>query len=624
MNILGINAFQPGASAAVLVNGQLVAAEQEHRFYGVELWTGFPEKSIVAVLEEAQLTVRDIDHVAVAFNPNAKKHARFFHHLWHWQGANASAPRLRQQRLESFKRYLATACGVSESEIPAEVQFVEHQDAHISGGYAVSPFLHAAILCIDGMGDFVSTVLASGNGEVIKRHREVGYPHSLGYFCAGIADQLGLNGSTEQRSLMDLAATGKPDCVDRIREFVRPTKRAFELNLEFFSDYLASGDFSSRERALVGQILSPKAISLLGKRRLPHEDFTDRQRSIAASTQQVTEEIVHHLLGQLRELTGEKNLVVVGEVAKNAALIGGLRAATSFHRVFVPPAPDDAGLSVGAAFHTWSQTLRRRRVFQIEHPYWGTTLRQSLIRTEVRRHLEAYEQSIAALPHVKTRIKSREYHQLADGIPAVAAALAAGKLVAWHQERTAFSTEPLGDRCVLVDPRRTDARSLLNTKFALGDPHESLAVSVLEAEASRYFDSDERSPFMERTLIALPAAAGTIPAVMRPDGTVLALTMRSDESALSRLLVEFQHQTGMPMLAMVPFVDSDEIATVNSPADGMLRFLRSSLDLLVIGKTIIEREPIERNVRIDAHPATGLEMKTDFIGTQATTPDATT
>jgi carbamoyltransferase len=236
MNILGINAYHGDASAALIKDGQLLAAVEEERFNRVKHWAGFPAESIRNVLEEGGITIGDVDHVAVSFDPKANLGRKALFALVNRPSLRSILDRLqRQGKALSLRQQLAATCGVDEQRIKAEIHNVEHHDAHLACGYLLSPFDEAAILSIDGMGDFVSTVTARGRGRQIEKVAEVFYPHSLGFLYNAVTIYLGFPNYGDEYKVMGLAPYGKPEYLDEFRQMIFPKGDTFELNLEYFT-----------------------------------------------------------------------------------------------------------------------------------------------------------------------------------------------------------------------------------------------------------------------------------------------------------------------------------------------------------------------------------------------------
>jgi carbamoyltransferase len=573
LNILGINAFHGDASAALVIDGQLVAAVEEERFNRVKHWAGFPAASIEYVLEEGGITARDLDHVAVSFDPKANLGRKALFTLINRPSLRSVIDRLRRQgKSLSLRQQLADACGVSPADVRAEFHNVEHHDAHLACGFLLSPFASASILSIDGMGDFVSTVTARGEGQQIEKIDEVFYPHSLGFLYNALTIYLGFPNYGDEYKVMGLAPYGQPEYIEEFRRIIFPKGKTFELNLDYFTHpqngISMSWDAGSPK---VEPFHSKLLEERLGPPRRPNEELSSKHENIAASLQRVTEEIIFHLLNQLYETAPNENVVLVGGCAMNSVANGKVTRETSFRQVYVPVGAADNGTALGAAFHVWHQLLGKPRSFQLEHAFWGG----GVDAVECR----------AAASQVGLEARAMDETALVDH---VVNAICDGKVVGWFQNRMEFGARALGSRSLLADPRRTDMRELINLKIKFREKFRPFAPSVLEERVGEYFEINEPSPFMERVLPIRQEKQAEIPAVTHVDGSGRLQTVSRRTSPLYWNLIErFRQRTGVPMLLNTSLNENEPI--VRTPQEAVSCFQRTAMDMLVLGNLVIER-----------------------------------
>ena len=572
MVILGINAFHGDSSAALLIDGELVAAVEEERFTRVKHWAGFPAHSINYCLDVAEIGIENVDHVALSTNPRAHFARKAFFALRRRMPLSTVADRVRRlNKSVSLRDQLAVTVG-RPAQIQAQIHNIEHHDAHIASGFFVSPFDVASVLSMDGMGDYTSTVTAAAEGRQYRKLDSVQFPHSLGYLYNAITIFLGFPHYGDEYKVMGLAPYGKPEFMEEFRQIVRPHSRTFRLNLDYFTH-------PSKGVRMRWDGGSPSVVAfhsdqlerLLGPARDPNEPITARHENIAASLQKVTEEIIFHVLNELHTRTGHSRLAMVGGCAMNSVAVGKITRNTSFTEVFVPPGAADNGTAIGAALYVQHVTLRRQCRFQLRHASWGPAISQAACREAAKRAGVPYQQF--------------DTPELLDY---VVEAIVNGKVVGWFQGRMEFGARALGNRSLLADPRRADMREIINRKIKFRERFRPFAPSILAECVQDYFDMDELSPFMERVLPIRRDKYDVIPAVTHVDGSGRLQTVKKETNPLFwRLIDRFRQRTGVPILLNTSLNENEPI--VLSPSEAIECFLRTSMDVLVIGNVVIDR-----------------------------------
>ena len=574
--ILGINAFHGDSSAALLVDGKLVAAVEEERFNRVKHWAGFPAESIRYCLTAGGVTVRDIDHVAVSFNPRANWQVKAAFAIRHALAARAYIWQRvkRTGKQASLRQMLAEATGVAESAVRAEFHPVEHHQAHVASGYPLSPYPEAAILSIDGMGDFVSTMLAGGQGNDWRVYDKTYYPHSIGLLYSAVTMLLGFPHYGDEYKVMGLAPYGRPKHVEALRKVIRPTTRGFELVLGYFKHQHEGIRLGWDGGApVVAPFFSRKLEDLLGSIREPQTKLTEHHQDIAASLQMVTEEIILHLLNVLHRRHPSDNVVVVGGVAMNSVANGKITQHTPFKQAFIPAGAADNGGSFGSAFYVWHRVLGRPRSFELTHGYWGP---------------EPAEADItAAIRHEAVRVRAEKLER-GPLIVRTVDALCRGEVVGWFQGRMEFGARALGNRSLLADPRRTDMRDIINLKIKFREKFRPFAPSILEEHVSAWFERDEPAPFMEKVFKIREEKRVEIPAVTHVDGTGRLQSVSRHTNPLYWELIEaFRQRTGVPILLNTSLNENEPI--VLTPAQALSCYLRTKMDVIVLGSYFVTR-----------------------------------
>ncbi len=580
MNILGINAYHPNASAAIVQNGQLVAAVEEERFNRVKYAAGFPVQAVRHCLAEAGIGIENVDYIVVPRNPWAR--------LWKKLMFAARMPRFASDRAKVMARFagvhyqLAEALGVSPERVRAQFHRLEHHQAHLASAFFVSPFDRAALLSVDGLGDFASAMWGVGQGSRIEVKGDVAFPHSLGIYYTAITQYLGFWKFGDEYKVMGLASYGQPSFLDQFHRIVQPAPGVnFRLGLEYFRHQIDGAELTwSRgdESPVLGRLYSDALEQLLGPARKAEEPIEGRHQNIAASQQAVLEEVLFAMLNELHQRTGMKNLCLAGGVAFNCVANGKIFRQTPFEQVWVQPAAGDAGLAIGAAFHLYHQILGRQRQFVMDHAYWGPGYLDAHLREAIRQ---------TGLPEKGFRIRQLDQRGLVEE---TAAQLAEGSIIGWFQGRMEWGPRALGNRSILADPRRAEMKDTLNRRIKHREPFRPFAPSILEEAVSEYFDAPGLSPFMQMAFPVKPEKRNEIPAPTHVDGTGRLQTVNRDANPrFWALIEEFRRQTGVPVLLNTSFNESEPI--VCSPQEAIDCFLRTQMDALVLGDYLIDRAP---------------------------------
>jgi carbamoyltransferase len=381
LNILGLNAFHGDASAALLADGHLVAALEEERLNRIKHWAGFPALAARACLEMCGDS--DVEHVAISRDPRA--------HLWRKATRILARPG-DWRRLASRARNTVevarlagrlSACGIGD-QARVRVHFVEHHRAHLASAFFASPFDEAAVVSIDGFGDFSSVMWGVGRGNHIGVRGCVTFPHSLGQFYTAFTQLLGFPKYGDEYKMMGLSAYGRPHFARQVREVVRVAGDQVRLNLDYFIHHSTGVEMTwDGGEPVLGPIYSRKMTDVFGPERVPRSELEQRHVDLAASVQTVLEECYFALLNQVYERTRLKKVCLAGGVALNCVANGMIFERTPFKDVYIQPAAHDAGTSIGAALHVWHQVLHRPRAFVMRHVYYGPEYSEAEIEREL-------------------------------------------------------------------------------------------------------------------------------------------------------------------------------------------------------------------------------------------------
>jgi carbamoyltransferase len=579
MNILGINAYHGDASAALVVDGELVGAAEEERFNRVKHSAGFPTEAIRYVIAEAGIQPSEVGAVAVARNPWARSLQKALYML---RKPRAASGRLGvQSRFATIANDVARALGRTANGI--EVHRVEHHAAHLSSSFFVSPFDEAALFSLDGLGDFASAMWGVGRDNRIYPGGSVTFPHSLGIFYTALTQYLGFPRYGDEYKVMGLASYGEPEFLEEFRRIVIGRANGnlgFELGLEYFEHHRSGVPMTwEGGEPEIGRLYAEPLVRRLGPARDPQEPIDRRHHNLAASLQARLEEVVLDQLRVLQKKTGLRRLCLAGGVAFNCVVNGKVRAETGFDEVYVQSAAGDAGLAIGAAMHVWHHKLGRPRGFVMEHSYWGPAFDDAALEEALRARAGELESLGCSVRRI-----DRPHELCRD----TAIRISEGKVVGWFQGRMEWGPRALGNRSILADPRRADMRDVLNTKIKRREMFRPFAPSILEEAAGEYFEDSYPSPFMLMAYRVRPEKRSSIPAVTHVDGTGRLQTVSRTQNALYYdLICEFGRLTGVPVLLNTSFNESEPV--VCRPEEAIDCFARTRMDALALGPFLVTR-----------------------------------
>jgi carbamoyltransferase len=577
MVILGINAYHGNSSAALVVDGRLTAAVEEERFNRVKYAAGFPTQAIRYCLAEGGVTLDQVDHIAIPRDPWARLGTKLLYAL---RMPSFAFERARvMARFAGIHEELAKAFDVDPQRIRARFHRIEHHQAHLASTFFVSPFERAAVLSADGLGDFASTMWATGEGNRMRVHGAVAFPHSLGLYYSAITQYLGFLKYGDEYKVMGLAAYGEPAYRDEFRRIVRGRGISFRLGLDYFIHHRNGAEMTwgdAGKTPVLGRLFSPHLERRLGAARDPAQPLEQRHRDAAATLQAVLEEVLFEMLNALHARTHQKAICLAGGVAFNCVANGKIFERTPFEQVFVQPAAGDAGLAVGAAFHVHHQLLGAPRGFVMDHAYWGPGF------TAQQTH-EAVQSS--RLLSGEYRVSELATEQLTK---ATAQHIADGKIVGWFQGRTEWGPRALGNRSILADPRRAEMKEILNQRIKHRETFRPFAPSILEEATADFFTRSHPSPFMTLAYPVRPEKRAQIPAPTHVDGTGRLQTVsRAANPLYWDLIKEFEKLTSVPVLLNTSFNDNEPI--VCRPEETIDCFLRTKMDVLVLGNFLVEK-----------------------------------
>lgn len=578
MIILGINAYHADSSAAIFVNGKMIAAIEEERFRRVKHWAGFPNLAIQFCLSEAGVELKDVDHIAIGRDPKAKLLHKL---LFLAKNPNGSMRVIKERfanskKVASLEKEFNLHFGISEEAARRKIHQVEHHRSHLASAFFASPFEEAALLSIDGSGDFTTTMIGIGQHNKIKVLDSVDFPHSIGIFYTAFTQLLGFPHYGDEYKVMGLApyGTAKEEILQKLRKLVRlnDSTGLFDLDMQYFvSPTKGIISYGEDHIPAVASLFNEKMEAEFGKSRRRDEALTQYHKDLAASVQRITEETIFHILTHLQKKTGLSKVCIAGGVAQNSVANGKITKNTSFKEVYIPSAGHDAGISMGAALYVQHHVLNIPRQQPIWSAYTGSGFNNEQIELLLKERSISYH-----------RVTDEELYHL------VSERLINSGVVGWFSGKAEFGPRALGGRSILADPRRSDAKELLNAKIKRRESFRPFAPSILKEYVDEYFEVNDVVPFMEKVFPIRKEKHAIIPAVTHVDGTGRLQTVDREVSPrYYRLIDAFRKKTGVPILLNTSFNENEPI--VNSPTEALECFLRTNMDMLVLENCIIER-----------------------------------
>jgi carbamoyltransferase len=628
MYILGINAYHGDAAAALIKDGKLIAAVEEERFNRVKHCAGFPAESIRYCLKTAGITIDEVEHIGISRDPSAHLHKKVLFAagraasqlasgrrqesgagrrgsdlevdlitdeeageppavagrngggLGEGNGKGAGIFRQIKDRLNNAAKVrdlrddLAGALGVEKSSLRAQFHNIEHHRAHLASSFFVSPFERAALLSIDGFGDFISTMWGTGKGNEIDVLGQVEFPHSTGIVYTATTQFLGFPYYGDEGKIMGLAPYGEPRFMDEFRDIIRTEPQGrFRLNLDYFRHHAEGVDMTwDQGSPMIGRIYSDSYAEAFGPARKPGSPIGDRERDIAASLQLRLEEVGFHILNHLHEETGLTDLGLSGGVAYNSVMNGKILLNTKFRRVYIQPAAGDSGTALGVCYEIYNGKLKQPRNEVMLGAYTGPEFTD----TEIRAELVASELAFETFDDES--VTKRAAQDIADGL-----------VVGWFQGRMEFGPRALGNRSIVVDPRRADMKEILNDRIKKREPFRPFAPSILEERTADYFEQEHPAPTMLMVYQVREERRAEVPAVTHVDGSGRLQTVsRELNPRYYQLISDFSELTGVPIVLNTSFNENEPI--VCTPRHAIDCFMKTRMDVLYLGNFAVRRQ----------------------------------
>lgn len=588
--ILGLNLNHPDSSAALILDGKVVAAAAEERFgERIKHDPSFPAHAIRYVLSSAGVLPSELDYIAVGRDTRQNRAAKVAHVLRHpVTGARAALEHRRRAKVDqSIPATIADACGKAPDAIAAEVVNVEHHLAHIASAYYCSPFEGVtAGFSYDGSGDFTSAMVARCEGTRIEIIDRVHLPDSLGFFYTACCQFIGFDEFGEEYKVMGLAPYGHDRFADVMRRLVDTSPdQWFRLRPGYFRMHRGGeiGKLDERRRMEMLRLYTDGWVGMLGLPRQRGQELTQRDKDIARSCQVRFEDVATHCFRRLHELVPSPQVAYAGGCALNGVMNARLFRDTPFQRAYLQPASSDDGLSVGAGLWAWHNVAGGRERFHMHHAYWGPEYSDGAMR-------RAAETARVPLRQLSPDVVART----------VASLLHAGLVVGWYQGRSEWGPRALGNRSILADPTRADMKDLINAKIKRREGFRPFAPSILQEAVTTYFEQDVFSPFMMHVVKLKPEWRDRLPAIAHVDGTGrLQSIVRETNPLFYDVIHAFGQLSGVPILLNTSFNENEPI--VDTPEQALQCFLRTGLDALCLGRYLLVKGEHENILTAAAH-----------------------
>ena len=581
MLIVGLNAYHGDVAAAVLRDGQLVAALEEERFSRVKHVAGFPTRAIAQGLAMAGARADEVDVWAIARGQRVHLLRKAWFALTHRPGAALLGQyRNTAGRNASIPDVIAQSFNLDAASVAARAHYIEHHPAHLASAFHMSGLAEAACCAIDGFGDFVSVSVAHGRGSRVDVIDRVFFPHSLGLLYLAITQYLGFKKYGDEYKVMGLAPYGTPRHTETIGRLVRlEAGGRFRLDLDFFRHWTGEVSMSwEGGEPAIPDVYTDRLVELLGPPRRPDDPVTTHHEDLAASVQRVFEEAAFHVLRGVHARIPVDALCLAGGCAMNSVANGKIRQHTPFRDVFIQPAAGDNGTALGAALAAWHATGPHPPGTRLAHSYWGTEYAPDDIARVIRQSGVVEQGRSLWTPIDDETALCRE----------TAARIASGQVVGWFQGRMEWGARALGNRSILGDPRSRHMRDIINQKIKFRERFRPFAPSILAEAIDEYFVGAVHDPFMIQVYPVRPEKRDIIPAVTHVDGSGrLQSVSQASNPRYWALLRAFQAETGVPVLLNTSFNENEPI--VERPDQALDCFLRTDMDVLVMGPHMLHK-----------------------------------
>jgi len=581
MKILGFNCYGHDSAATLVIDNKVVFAVEEERLTRKKHYGGIPIESIKACLDFAKIKMSDIDHVTFFWKPSISysKIPVFLFKYWYKVPAL-----LKEQRSFTVEENLGMLNYLSQmNRLPKTLQelfpnekmkfkfhMIEHHLCHAASTFFSSPYEEAAIMTIDGAGEWNTCLMAHGKGNKITKLAAVDTPYSLGAFYQAVSRHLGFKLIEGPGKLMGLSSYGNPNTpvYDKMKKLITLTSNGgFKLDMSYFSYHY------TRKTGV-----SEKFQRDFGPSKKEGKDWSEHELNVAAAVQHVVEDVFIHMAKHLKKVTGSENLCIAGGVGLNSVANGLIASNGIFKNMFIQPAAGDSGTSLGSAMYLNHCILGNKREYVMETAFLGPGYDDDTYEAAIKKY---------NLPYVKTQKRYAEF---------AAKKLAEGKILGWFQGRLEFGPRALGNRSIIANPLVAEMKNVLNARVKFREGFRPFAAIVLEEDCGKYFDCAYPNPYMLMVYNVRPEYLGKLPAITHVDNSVRIQTINKSENPhMQELLEAFRKETGYSVLINTSFNIKGEPIVAN-PDDAVRSFAVADMDYLVIGNYVVAKPGDEKSI----------------------------
>jgi carbamoyltransferase len=579
--ILGLNLFHADSSACIFKDAKLICAVEEERFTRIKHFAGVPTKSIEHCLSQAGIKLEDLERIVVNQDSKSNLFKKILFLLTNKVDLNFFIERIKNRLNRKNKNILITL-NEKFGKFSGSLDFVDHHQCHLASAYYPSGFKEAVAISVDGFGDFCSTVVAFAYNDKIDIKKKIYFPHSLGIFYQALTQFLGFKNYGDEYKVMGLAPYGELNYLEKIRNLVKinHNKNLFELELKYFVHHKENINFQWKGGSPVFKdIFSNELIELLGEPRKHNDPLLQKHKDIAKATQQIYEEVFFHILRNAQETHNCENLVLAGGCGMNSSANGKILQNTKFKNIYIPSNPGDGGGAVGAA------------ISKIEKKYLGLVANNNFGYTGIEYESATIEEAIDKFNLFNNfRVEKLSLEKLINNTTNHLINL---NIIGWFQGKMEWGPRALGNRSILADPRNLKIRDLINLKIKKREIFRPFAPAIIDEYVQDWFDIPNNElktvPFMSEVYKIKKEKQILIPAVTHIDGTGRLQTVSKKNNEIFYLLIKnFFEKTGVPILLNTSFNENEPI--VNTPNEAISCFLRTKMDVIVLGNWIVSRK----------------------------------
>lgn len=582
MYIIGLNIFHGDSSACIIKDGKLLAAVEEERFKRIKHYAGFPYQAINYCLEEAEISINEVDHIAINTNPKANYFKKVFYTLKNKPNFKLVLDRLKNKKAKSnIENDLKKKFKVTK--INAKIHYIEHHMAHLASAHLASSFKNSITVSVDGFGDFSSSAWGIGKGNKIKINKQIFFPHSLGIFYQAMTQFLGFPNYGDEYKVMGLAPYGNPTYMREMHEILYTKKNGeYSLNLDLFKHHNEKISYEWRDGSpKVGQLFNSKMEKIFKiPPRKKNTSLSQNYLDIARSTQAMYEKAFFNLLNAVYKKHKITNLTLSGGCAMNSVANGKIFQNSPFKKIYIPAAAGDAGGAIGSAFTVAVKLGFQKKNLEINHAYLGPSFENNYHKILLKKNQNRINKARCTIKYIG------EENVLCSSI---AKCISKGKVVGWFQGRMEWGPRALGNRSILGDPRLSNMKDILNLKIKRRESFRPFAPSILREEVSKWFEKDDDVPFMMQVYQIKKNKQKLVPAITHVDGSGRLQTVHASTNIrYYKLIQEFKKLTNIPIILNTSFNENEPVVCL--PEEALETFLRTKMDILVLGNWKIERK----------------------------------